>query len=96
MYTNHFYDRMGERVYNNGKKLNHKEQKIQKNRSKHLAKKALENKVAEYRDTYGNKYVYAYVGSLCYKYIFVGQKVITVYEVDIDKEAEKYELKFSC
>ena len=96
MYTNHFYNRMGERVYNNGKKLNHKEQKKQRNLSKRLTKKSLENRVAEYKDMYGYKYVYAYIGDLCYKYVFLGQKVITVYEVDIDKEAEKYELKFSC
>lgn len=27
MYTSHFYDRMSERVFNNKKKKNHKEQK---------------------------------------------------------------------
>ena len=95
MYTNHFYKRMDERVYHNYKKLNHKQQKIQKHHAKYLAKKALENKIAEYVDTYGYKYVYAYIGDLCYKYIYQGQKIITVYEIDINKEAEKYELKYS-
>ena len=95
MYTKHFYNRMNERVYNIEKNLNHKESKIQKNHSKNMVKKALKNKVAEYKDTYGYKYIYAYIGNLCYKYIFQGKKVITIYEIDIDKEAEKYELKFN-
>ena len=96
MYTNHFYKRMNERVYdNNGKKLNNKKQKIQNHHSKYLVKRALKNKIAEYKDIYGFKYIYTYIGDLCYKYIFQGKKVITVYEVDIIKEAEKYELKFN-
>lgn len=95
MYTNHFYKRMNERVYNNEKRLNNKEQKKQNNHSKYLVKKALTHKVAEYKDIYGFKYVYAYINDLCYKYIFQGKTVITIYEVDITKEAEKYELKFN-
>ena len=95
MYTKHFFNRMNERVYNNEKKLNHKEQRKQNHHSKYLVKKALENRIAEYKDTYGYKYIYAYIDNLCYKYIFQGQKVITVYAIDIDEEAEKYELKFN-
>ncbi len=95
MYTNHFYNRMGERVYNNEKRLNNKAQKMQKHHSKYLVKKALKNNVAEYKATYGYKYVYAYINNICYKYIFKGQKVITIYEIDIDKEAKKYDLKFN-
>ena len=95
MYTNHFFNRMNERVYNNKKQLNNKQQKIQNNHSKTLVKKALKNKVAEHKDTYGYKYIYAYINDLCYKYIFDGKKVITIYEIDLDKEAEKYNLKFN-
>ena len=95
MYTNHFFNRMNERVYNNNKKLNNKQQKIQNNHSKFLVKRALENKVAEYKDTYGYKYIYAYINDLCYKYIFDGKKVITIYEIDIDKETKKYDLKLN-
>lgn len=95
MYTNHFFNRMNERVYNNKKKLNNKQQKIQNNHSKFLVKRALENKVAEYKDTYGYKYIYAYINDLCYKYIFDGKKVITIYEIDLDKETKKYDLKLN-
>lgn len=95
MYTNHFFNRMNERVYNNNKKLNNKQQKIQNNHSKFLVKRALENKVAEYKDTYGYKYIYAYINDLCYKYIFDGKKVITIYEIDLDKETKKYDLKLN-
>lgn len=95
MYTNHFFNRMNERVYNNNKKLNNKQQKIQNNHSKFLLKRALENKVAEYKDTYGYKYIYAYINDLCYKYIFDGKKVITIYEIDLDKETKKYDLKLN-
>ena len=96
MYTNHFYARMDERVHrNNGRKLSNKEQRKQNHHSKYLVKKALTHIVAEYKDTYGFRYIYTYINDLCYKYIFQGKKVITVYEVDINKEAEKYELKFN-
>ncbi len=95
MYTNHFYKRMGERVYANNKRPNNKEQKIQRNHSKTLVKKALKNNVAEYKDTYGFKYIYSYIDDNCFKYIFKGQKVITVYKVDINEEKEKYDLKFN-
>lgn len=96
MYTSHFYARMNERVHvNNGKKLNHKKQKIQNHYSKTLAKKALKKPFAEYKDTYGYKYIYTYINNLCYKYVYKGQKVITVYEVDLEKESRKYELKFN-
>ena len=95
MYTSHFYDRMSERVFYNEKKITHKEQKIQNKHSKTLAKKALNNPIAEYKDTYGYKYIYAYIGQICYKYIFKGQKVITMYEIDLEKESRKYELKFN-
>ena len=95
MYTKHFYKRMNERVNNNVKKLNNKKQKIQDHHSKYLVKKALNNKIAEYKDTYGFKYIYAYINNLCYKYVFQGKKVITVYEVDLYKEKEKYKLKFN-
>lgn len=96
MYTQHFYKRMSERVHDNkGKQLNHKKQKQQNHHSKYLLKKALKHKFAEYKDIYGFKYIYANVDNLCYKYVFRGQKVITVYEVDINKEAERYELKFN-
>lgn len=95
MYTKHFYKRMDERVHeNNGKKLNHKNQKIQNHHSKYLLKKAIKHKVAEYKDLYNIKYIYTYINDLCYKYVFNGQKVITVYEVNLEKEAEKYDLKF--
>ena len=83
MYTSHFYDRLSERVFYNEKKITHKEQKIQNKHSKTLAKKALNNPIAEYKDTYG------------YKYIFKGQTVITMYEIDLEKESRKYELKFN-
>ncbi len=95
MYTNHFFNRMNERVYNNEKNLNNKERKIQNHHSKKLVKRALENNIAEYKDTYGYKYIYAYINDLCYKYIFDGKKVITIYEIDLAKEAEKYDLKFN-
>ena len=95
MYTKHFYSRMGERIFDNNKQMNHKEQKIQKHHSKHLVKRALENRVAEYVDTYGHKYIYSYINSVCYKFIFDKNTVITVYEVDLEKEANKYELKYT-
>ena len=84
---------MEERVYNNDKNLSHKEHKKQKTHSKYLVKKALNNKIAEYKDTYGYKYIYSYINEECFKFIFEGQKVITVYEIDLEEEKEKYDLK---
>ena len=94
MYTNHFYKRMGERVHKNEKRLNHKEEKRQKGDSKSLLNKALKHKIAEYIDTYGTKFIYAYYNEICYKFIFKNKKILTVYEVNLEKEKLKYELRY--
>ena len=95
MYTNHFYRRMGERVYKNEKGLTNKEYKKQNVHAKRIVKQAVKHKVAEYTDTYGTKYIYSFYNDICYKYIFNKNKIITVYETDFEKEREKYPLKIN-
>lgn len=93
MYTSHFYKRMGERVHNNKKRLNHKEEKKQNNNSKIVVNKALKNPIGEYVDVYGVKYIYALIDQICYKFIYRHKKMITVYKVDFEKEKNKYNIR---
>lgn len=94
MNTKHFYERMGERVYNNKKGLTNKEKKSQKNASKTFLKKIVKNKIAEYIDIYGIKYVYTRYEENYYKVIFNKNRAVTIYEVDFEKEKNKYNLKY--
>lgn len=94
MHTKHFYERMGERIYNNKKGLTNKEKKIQKTTSKNFLKKISKNKIAEYIDVYGIKYVYAKYEEIYYKVIFNKKRAVTIYEVDFEKEQNKFNLKY--